>query len=135
MKKSDKIAQMKKDEKIANENEAMKAINKLIRKNEKVTAKKIAEIIGVNKSTIYRNDRIMNAIRLNDKNPKVFRSEDTTSTLLRLEEKKNEQLTKKCKQLQKKVEVLSKFKELYESEKVKNKELEDRLIEYDSQGW
>lgn len=135
MKKSDKIAQMKKDEKIANENEAMKAINKLIRKNEKVTAKKIAEIIGVNKSTIYRNDRIMNAIRLNDKNPKVFRSEDTTSTLLRLEEKKNEQLAKKCKQLQKKVEDLSKFKELYESEKVKNKELEDRLIEYDSQGW
>lgn len=135
MKKSDKIAQMKIDEKIANENEAMKAINKLIRKNEKVTAKKIAEIIGVNKSTIYRNDRIMNAIRLNDKNPKVFRSEDTTSTLLRLEEKKNEQLTKKCKQLQKKVEDLSKFKELYESEKAKNQELEDRLIEYDSQGW
>lgn len=135
MKKSDKIAQMKKDEKIANENEAMKAINKLIHKNENVTAKKIAELIGVDKSTIYRNDRIMNVIRLNNKNPKVLRSEDTTAALLRLEEKKNEQLARKCKQLQKKVEDLSKYKELYESEKVKNRELEDRLIEYDSQGW
>lgn len=135
MKKYDKIAQLKKDEKIANENEAMRVINKLIRKNEKVTVKKVAEIIGVNKTTIYRSDRIMNAIRLNEKNPKVFRSEDTTSALLKLEEKKNEQLQKKCKQFQKKVEDLSKYKELYEAEKEKNKELEDRLIEYDSQGW
>ena len=105
MKKSDKIAQMKRDERVANENKAMKAINTLIKKGEKVTAKKIAELIGVDKSTIYRNERIMNAIRLNNKNPKIFRSEDTTSTLLRLEEKKNEQLTKKYKQLQKKVEA------------------------------
>lgn len=135
MKKSDKIAQMKRDERVANENKAMKAINTLIKKGEKVTAKKIAELIGVDKSTIYRNERIMNAIRLNNKNPKIFRSEDTTSTLLRLEEKKNEQLTKKYKQLQKKVEDFSKYKELYESEKKKNKELEERLIEYDSQGW
>lgn len=135
MKKSDKIAQMKRDERVANENKAMKTINTLIKKGEKVTAKKIAELIGVDKSTIYRNDRIMNAIRLNNKNPKIFRSEDTTSTLLRLEEKKNEQLTKKYKQLQKKVEDFSKYKELYESEKKKNKELEERLIEYDSQGW
>ncbi len=133
--KYDSIVQLRKDVKDANEEKAIQAINTLIRKKEKVSFQKVASAIGVHKSTLYRNERVRNTIEQYIERPKLFRSADSTQTLLKLEEMKNRQLQKKCKRLEKQIDSDSNYKEQYQELQARVKELEEILAEKDGEGW
>ena len=133
--KYDSIVQLRKDVKDANEEKALQAINLLIKNKETVSFQKVASAIGVHKSTLYRNERVRNAIELLIEHPKLFRSADSTRTLLKLEEIKTRQLQQKCTRLEKQIGSDTNYKEQCQKLQAKLKELEEILAERDGEGW
>lgn len=133
--KYDSIVQLRKDVKDTNEENALKAINLLIKGKEKVSFQKVASMIGVHKSTLYRNERVRNAIEQYIEKPNLFRSADSTLTLLKLEEKKNRQLERNNKQLKKQIDSDTNYKKENQELKARLKELEEILAEKDGEDW
>lgn len=135
MAKHDAMVNLQREVKLANEEKAIQAINLLIKRKEKITCQKIADMIGVDRTSIYRYDRVKNIINQYNERPSIFRSGDSTATLLRIEESKNRQLEKRCKKLENLIESDAKYKEQCQSLKKIVKELEEQLAEKDGENW
>lgn len=135
MAKYDAMVKLRKDERQANEEKAIQAINSLIKKKEKITCKKIADMIGIDRRSLYRYTTVISVINQYNERPSIFRSGDSTATLLKLEESKSKNLESKCKKLESLMETDAKYKEQCQSLKEKVKELEELLAEKDGEGW
>lgn len=135
MAKYDAMVQLRKDEKLTNEEKAIHAINTLIKRKEEITCQKIADLAGIHRTSVYRYKRVRDIINQYNERPILFRSGDSTATLLRLEESKNKQLEKKCKRLENQAKTDTNYKEKYQDLKERVKELEEQLAEKDGENW
>lgn len=135
MAKHDAMVKLRKDIKLTNEEKAIQAINKLIQNKEEITCQKIADMVGIHRASVYRYERVRKIINQYNERPSLFRSGDSTATLLRLEESKNKQLEKKCKKLENLMKSDANYKEQCQKLKERLKELEAYVSEKDGEGW
>lgn len=135
MAKHDAMVNKQKGIKLSNEEKAIRAINTLVKNKEKITCPKIADMIGVSRTSIYRYESVRNAMNQYNERPTLFRSGDSTATLLKLAENKSKNLEKKCKKLESLIETDAKYKEQCKALKEQIKELEEQLAEKDGENW
>lgn len=135
MAKHDAMVNLQKHIKLSNEEKAIQAINLLIKRKEKISCQKIADMIGVDRTSIYRYKRVVDIINQYNERPSIFRSGDSTATLLKLEESKTKKLEQKCKRLENLAETNTNYKEQCQSLKEKIKELEECLAEINGKDW
>lgn len=89
----------------------------------------------IHRASVYRYERVRKIINQYNERPTLFRSGDSTATLLKLEESRNRQLEKKCKKLENPMESDANYKEQYRELKERLKELEAYVAEEDCEGW
>lgn len=135
MAKHDNMVRLRKDIKLTNEEKAIQAINLLIKNKEKITCQKIADMAGIHRASVYRYESVRKIMNQYNERPSIFRSGDSTATLLKLEETKNRQLERKCKKLENLIESDANYKEQCKVLKEKLKELEEYVAEKDGEGW
>lgn len=135
MAKYDAMVKLRKDIKLTNEEKAIQAINKLIKNKEETTCQKNADMAEIHRASVYRYERVRKIINQYNERPTLFRSGDSTATLLKLEESRNRQLEKKCKKLENPMESDANYKEQYRELKERLKELEAYVAEEDCEGW